>query len=565
MARELYNLLFPRLLHMKPILRPLILATVLAGCAIQRPDSQVELTLVGLNDLHGHLEASRFEEGKAGGIDALAATLQAWRQEDPDLVVVGAGDLIGASPAMSSMFADEPTIRALNLIGMRATSVGNHEFDNGRVELLRQAQGGCANSPRPEKACKFGPHEGAKFSYLAANVIDTRTNKPLLPAYRIEDVKGVKVAFIGAVLKETPELVAAGGVGGLQFIDEAQAVNRLLPELRAQGATVFVVLIHQGGSSKARYDQQYCSDLDGDIVDVVQRIDPVVRLVVSGHSHTGYLCRVNGKLVTQAEKFGHMLSRISLVVDRQTGAVVDAGARNIVVEPGKYARVPEVDALLASVRSRSGAELGKPVAKLAVPSISKTLMPNADESPLGQLVADAILASGRQWGAQIAFTNTGGVRTALEAGAGNVANVGQVQAVLPFGNEIVVMNLTGAQIVALLEAQWSGSEADKRGLLQVSEGFSYAWDERKPKGQRIVRDSVRLHGVPVDNGASYRVAVYNFLADGNDGFVTFREGSNRAATGVRDVDSLRSHLVRLEQDNKPAGTYGAVPRIIRVK
>lgn len=550
---------------MKPFLRPLALAALLAGCAAQRPDNQVELTLVGLNDLHGHLEASRFEDGKAGGIDAVAATLQAWRQEDPELMLVGAGDMIGASPAMSAMFADEPTIKALNLIGMRATSVGNHEFDNGRVELLRQAKGGCADSPRPDKACKLGPHEGAKFSYLAANVIDTRSNQPLLPAYRIEEVKGIKIAFIGTVLKDTPELVAAGGIGGLQFIDEAQAVNRLLPELRAQGATVFVVLIHQGGHSKSRYDQQYCNDLGGDIADVVKRLDPAVRLVVSGHSHTGYLCRVDGKLVTQAEKFGHMLSRISLVVDRQTGKVVDASARNIVVEPGKYPPVPEVDALVSSVRARSSAELDKPVAKLAVPSISKNLMSNADESPLGQIVADAILASGRKWGAQIAFTNTGGVRTSLEAGSGNMVNVGQVQAVLPFGNEIVVMNLTGAQIIALLEGQWSGNEAEKRGLLQVSEGFGYAWDASKPKGQRIVRDSVRLNGVPIDDDASYRVAVYNFLADGNDGFVIFRQGSNRAATGVRDVDSLRSHLQRLEQDNKPAGTFGAVPRIVRIK
>jgi 5'-nucleotidase len=550
---------------MKPFLRPLVLATLLAGCAAQRPDSQVELTLVGLNDLHGHLEASRFEDRKAGGIDAVAATLQAWRREDPELMLVGAGDMIGASPAMSAMFADEPTIKALNLVGMRATSVGNHEFDNGRVELLRQAKGGCADSPRPDKACKLGPHEGAKFSYLAANVIDTRSNQPLLPAYRIEEVKGIKIAFIGTVLKDTPELVAAGGIGGLQFIDEAQAVNRLLPELRAQGATVFVVLIHQGGHSKSRYDQQYCNDLGGDIADVVKRLDPAVRLVVSGHSHTGYLCRVDGKLVTQAEKFGHMLSRISLVVDRQTGKVVDASARNIVVEPGKYPPVPEVDALVSSVRARSSAELDKPVAKLAVPSISKNLMSNADESPLGQIVADAILASGRKWGAQIAFTNTGGVRTSLEAGSGNMVNVGQVQAVLPFGNEIVVMNLTGAQIIALLEGQWSGNEAEKRGLLQVSEGFGYAWDASKPKGQRIVRDSVRLNGVPIDDDASYRVAVYNFLADGNDGFVIFRQGSNRAATGVRDVDSLRSHLQRLEQDNKPAGTFGAVPRIVRIK
>jgi 5'-nucleotidase len=550
---------------MKTFLRPFVLAALLAGCAAQHPDSRVELTLAALNDLHGYLEASTFEERKAGGVDALAATLQAWRKDDPDMLLVGAGDMIGASPAMSAMFADEPTIAALNLLGMRATSVGNHEFDAGRVELLRQAKGGC-NSPRPEKACQFKPSwDGARFSYLAANVIDTRTGETLLPAYRIEEVKGVKVAFIGTVLKDAPELIAAASITGLQFIDEAQAVNRLLPELRAQGATVFVVLIHQGGTSKAKYDQQYCDDLGGDIADVVKRLDPSIRLVVSGHSHTGYLCRVDGKLVTQAEKFGHMLSRISLVVDRKTGKVVDASARNIVVEPGKYAGVAEVDTLVASVRERSSAVLNRPVAKIAVPSISRTLMPEADESPLGQVVADALLAASRKWGAQIAFTNTGGIRTSLDAGAGNVVSVAQTQAVLPFGNELVVMDMTGNQIATLLEQQWDGNEPDKRGLLQVSEGFTYTWDTSKPKGQRIVRDSIRLHGLPIDDGASYRVAVFNFLAEGNDGFVTFRQGSNRAATGVRDVDALRNYLVRMEQDKKLAGAQDAVPRIIRIK
>lgn len=551
---------------MKSYLRPFILAALLAACSTQPARDRVEINLAALNDLHGYLEASAFEDGKAGGVDALAATLQAWRKDDPALLLVGAGDMIGASPAMSAMFADEPTIQALNLIGMSATSVGNHEFDAGRVELLRQAKGGCANSPRPDKACQLNPSwGGARFSYLAANVIDTLTGQPLLPAYRIEEVKGVKVAFIGTVLKDAPELVAAAGITGLKFIDEAQAVNGLLPELRAQGATVFVVLIHQGGTSSARYDQQYCADLEGDIADVVRRLDPAVRLVVSGHSHKGYLCRVDGRLVTQAEKFGHMLSRISLVVDRKTGQVVDASARNIVVEPGKYAGVPQVDALLADVSARSSKQLNKPVAKMAVPSISKTLMTDGDESPLGQIVADAILASGRQWGAQIAFTNTGGIRTSLDSGAGNVVTAAGTQAVLPFGNEIVAMDMSGAQVATLLEQQWDGNEPDKRGLLQVSQGFSYSWDTRKPKGQRIVRDSLRLNGAVIRDDAVYRVAVFNFLAEGNDGFVTFRQGSNRAATGVRDVDSLRSYLVQLEQDHQPAGSQAAVPRIVRIK
>lgn len=551
---------------MKLFLRPLVLAALLAGCATRLPDNQVQLNLVAMNDFHGHLEASRFGSTQAGGIDTLAGALQAWRREDPDLLLVGAGDMVGASPALSAMWADEPTIEALNQLGMRVTSVGNHEFDQGRVELLRQAKGGCNPSPRPDKACKFTPQfEGAQFSYLAANVIDTRINQPLLPAYRIEEVKGVKVAFIGTVLKDAADLVASGGVSGLQFIDEAQAVNRLLPELRAKGATVFVVLIHQGGSSRARYDQQYCDDLKGNIVDVVKRLDPAIRLVVSGHTHNGYLCRVDGRLVTQAEKFGHVLSRITLVVDRQSGAVVDASARNVLIEQGKYSPTPQAKALLASVRERSSAALNVPVAHMAVPVISRRIMSGTDESPLGQLVADALLSAGRKWGAQIAFTNQGGLRTDLESSGDNMVTSGHVQASLPFGNDLVIINMSGAQILALLEAQWSGSDPDKRGMLQVSESFSYSYDARKPWGQRIVRDSVRVGGMPLDENAVYRIALYNYLADGNDGFATFRQGSNRAETGVRDADALRAYLAKLEQDNKPAGTYAAVPRILRIK
>ena len=550
---------------MRSSLWPLLLAALLSGCAAFRPADQVELNLVALNDLHGHLESSRFNGGKAGGIDTIAAALQDWRKDDPELVLVGAGDMIGASPAMSAMWADEPTIAALNMLGMRVTSVGNHEFDQGRVELMRQVKGGCA-SPRPDKACKYAPvYDGAKFGYLAANVIDTRSNAPLLPAYSIEEVKGVKVAFIGAVLKDLPELVAASGIGGLQITDEAQAINKLLPQMREQGATVFVVLIHQGG--KRAHDSEadaYCDDLTGDIVDVVKRLDPAIRLVVSGHSHFGYVCKVDGRVVTQAEMGGHMLSRIRMMVDKQTGALVDVSARNVVMEPGRFGDEPKAREFVAAVRERSNAALATPVATLGASTIDKELMKDSEESPMGQVLADATLYAARPWGAQIAFMNTGGVRANLETKAGNVASMGDVQAVLPFGNELVVMNMTGAQIRALLEEQWIGSQSDKRGLLQVSEGFTYQYDTRKPVGERIVPESVTLNGVRIEDSNSYRVAANGFIAAGGDGFTTFKLGTNRVKTGVRDVDSLAQYLVRRENDRRPVGEHAATQRFMHV-
>ncbi|AXA92251.1 bifunctional metallophosphatase/5'-nucleotidase [Massilia sp. YMA4] len=546
-------------------------AFVLAGCATTAPGT-AEINLVALNDLHGHLEADKFTYAgvgektprtvMAGGIDTLAGALQAWRKEDGELLLVGAGDMIGASPALSAMWADEPTLGALDLLGLQATSVGNHEFDQGRVELLRQQKGGCA-SPRPDKACRFdGSYAGAKFSYLAANVIDANTRKPLLPAYRILESKGVKIAFIGAVLQDTAEVVAAAGIAGLQFGDEADAVNRLLPELRKQGVGVFVVLLHQGGRTASEFDKQYCDDLEGELVPVVKKLDPAIRLVISGHSHKGYLCKVGDKLVTQAQMGGHMLSRIKLVVDRQTNRLVDVSARNVVMAQGAYPADPRAEAYLAKVRARGNAELAKPVAKIGVASVTRALT-GSDESALGNLIADATLHAGRPFGAQIAFMNVGGIRATLETGPGNVVSKGHALAVLPFGNTLTVMNLTGTQIRALLEQQWVGDKVESRGLLQVSEGFSYKYDLRKPAGQRVLE--VSLNGVPLDDNASYRVAANNFIAEGGDAFPMFAKGTNRAETGVRDIDSLTSYLTYREQQRKPAGLAAEQPRIRRAQ
>lgn len=544
----------------------LIALAVLSGCASlsqqSLPPGVAEIQLVTLNDFHGNLEASKYTWDsaygggerviQAGGIDTLGAALQAWRKDDPQLLLVGAGDLIGASPAISSMWADEPTIGAMNLLGLRATSVGNHEFDQGRIELLRQQKGGCV-SPRADKACKFeGTYQGAQFQYLAANVIDMVTRKPVLPAYKIETAHGVKIGFIGTVLRETAESSLASGIAGLEFIDEADAINRQLPELRKEGVGVFVVLIHQGGKTTDKFDQQDCANLKGPIVDVVKRLDPAIRLVITGHSHQGYLCKVDNRLVTQSDMGGHVMGRIKLTVDTNTNSVRDVSARQEVMVPGKWPADPALDAYLKKTRASSTAALARPVATIALPSVKRGKK-TAGESALGDLVADSMLVAGRPFGAQIALQNPGGIRQDLETTSGNVVTLGHAMAVLPFGNTLVAMNMRGSQIVELLEEQWIGGRDSTRGLLQVSEGLSYQWDELKPEGQKIVPDSVKLNGERLDMNTSYRVVTNNFLAEGGDGFPAFKKGGNRAPTNIRDIDALTQYLVKREQDKKPAG------------
>ena len=554
---------------LRPLAAALAAALLFGGCAT-RATAPVQINLVGMNDFHGHLDPSKFENNsialpapqsmQAGGIENIAAALQAWRLEDKDLLVVGAGDMVGASPAMSSMWADEPTIAALGMAGLFATSVGNHEFDQGRAELLRQQNGGCV-SIRPDKACKFGPEfQGAGYTYLAANVLDKATGKPFLPAYRIADVKGVKVGFIGAVLKDTASVVLASGIVGLSFVDEADAINQVMPELRAKGAKVFVVLIHEGGQTSEPFDKADCSQLQGPIVGIVKRLDPAIRLIISGHTHKGFQCKVDGRTVTQAEMGGHVLSRISMQVDPSSGVVLDIKVRNTMVKAGLYPPHQQVEAFLKMTRARSKQALLAPLAKVSARSMTRKASP-AGESALGDLIADAVLASARAQGAQIGFMNAGGLRQDLDVGEDMTASFGQVQIVLPFGNTIVSMDLTGAELRDVLEQQFVRLNGAHASVLQVSNGFSYSWDASKAPGQRVVPGSLMLNGTPIEDKRTYRVAANNFLAEGGDNFFAFAKARNKIDSQVKDMDAVIGYLVKHDEAGTPAGIAAPAGRI----
>jgi 5'-nucleotidase len=554
----------------RSIVTTLAAALFLSSCAAPGTKAPgIEINLVALNDFHGNLEPSKFTFTppglntpvtlQAGGAGAMSGALAAWRREDPKLVFVAAGDLVGASPALSSMWADEPAIEAMNMLGLTASSLGNHEFDPGTVELLRQQNGGCV-SPRPDKACQLAPaFGGAKFQYLGANVLVTKTGQNLMPASSIVDVKGVKVGLIGAVLKDTASVTTAAAIAGLSFQDEADAINRTIPALRAAGATVFVVLIHEGGHTKEAFHQIDCSQLKGPIVGIVGKLDPAIRVIVSGHSHTGYQCKVDGRLVTQADMGGHLLTRIKMNVDPATKQLVDVTVKNEVINPDAYPSEPQMAAYLANVRARSSAVLGKPVATLGVPTVTRKSAKNG-ESPLGDLITDAIVAATQAQGVQVGFMNNGGIRKDLDSGPGNVATFGNVQAVLPFGNTLVAMDLTGAQLKALLEQQWTKPDSDGGSVLQVSSSLTYRWDSTRPPGQRVVAGSIKINGVPVEDAKAYRVVANNFLADGGDTFTVFGKGTRRVDTGIRDLDAMLAYLAKHDK----AGTSAAA-RIERVR
>ena len=528
-------------------------------------DQTVDLRILAINDFHGYLrpppggiavadpaDKTRKIVVPAGGSETMATVVQQLRQGHSNNIFVAAGDLIGASPFLSAMFHDEPTIESLDMMGLAVASVGNHEFDEGKDELLRMQNGGC----HPTDGCQ-GPHPftGAKFHYLAASTFDKATGKTVFPPYEIREFEGIPVAFIGLTLKGTPNIVSPTGVAGLEFKDEAETVNALVPELKARGVEAIVVLIHEGGFPAGDYNE--CPGISGPIVDIVRNLDSAVDVVISGHTHQAYVCQIDGRLVTSGDKYGTIVTAIDLKLDRATRDVISATADNTIVRTGIYARDPEQTALLAAYD-----KFAAPIANRPAGSVTQTLSrtPNdTGESVLGDIIADAQLAAtsaDTKGAAVIAFTNPGGIRTDIAKKNDGAVTYADVFASQPFRNQMVTLTLTGKQIKDMLEQQWLDPKRPR--ILQVSKGFSYAWDGGKPYGERVIASRMALNGRPIVLDASYRVTVNNYLAVGGDGFAVLKDGTAPQFGGY-DVDALYGYF----RDNSPIAPAPA-GRIIRV-
>jgi 5'-nucleotidase len=534
-----------------------LLALLLALCPASRSSAEtavaVDLQILAINDFHGNLrppaggiriadpdDSTKKITVAAGGAEHMATLVKELREDAKNTIFVAAGDLIGASPFLSAMFHDEPTIESLSLMGLEVASVGNHEFDAGKDELLRMQNGGC----HPLDKCQ-GPHPflGASFHYLAASTVEKNTGKTVFPPYEIKQFDGIPVAFIGLTLKGTPDIVSPVGVAGLEFKDEAETVNALIPELKARGVEAIVVLIHEGGLPTGDYNE--CPGISGAIVDIVQKLDSAVDVVISGHTHQAYVCEIDGRLVTSGDKFGTLVTAIDLKLDPETQDVISARADNFIVRTGSYAKDPEQTALLESYD-----KFAAPIANRRAGSITATLSrtPNAaGESALGDLIADAQLAATRtdpSGGAVIAFTNPGGIRTDIAKKEEGAVSYGDLFVSQPFRNQLVTLTLTGMQVKNLLEQQWL--DPTRPRILQVSKGFSYAWDGAKPYGERVAADRLALNGQRIDPAKSYRVTVNNYLSVGGDGFTVLKEATAQQI-GIYDVDALYAYF----QANSP--------------
>jgi 5'-nucleotidase len=525
----------------------------------------VDLRILAINDFHGYLRppaggiriADPADKSKkitvaAGGAEYMATLVRQLRADHKNAIFVAAGDLIGASPFLSALFHDEPTIEALSMMGLEVAAVGNHEFDEGKDELLRMQNGGC----HPIDKCQ-GPHPfpGARFHYLAASTFEKATGKTIFPAYEIKQFDGIAVAFIGLTLKGTPGIVSPDGVAGLEFRDEADTVNALVPELKARGVEAIVVLIHEGGLPTGDYNE--CPGISGPIVDIVKKFDKAVDVVISGHTHQAYVCDIDGRLVTSGDKYGTIVTAIDLKLDSVTHDVVSAKADNVIVRTATLAKDPEQTALLESYDT-----FAAPIANRPAGSVTATLsrVPNdTGESALGDIIADAQLAATRgdaNGKAVIAFTNPGGVRTDIASKPDGAVSYADVFASQPFRNQLVTLTLTGAQIKDMLEQQWLDPKRPR--ILQVSKGFNYTWDGAKSYGDHVIADRMSLNGQRIEPTQNYRVTVNNYLAVGGDGFTVLKDGA-AAQFGGYDADALDTYF----KANSPLSP-GQLDRIVRV-
>ncbi|MFI2734668.1 bifunctional metallophosphatase/5'-nucleotidase [Streptomyces sp. NPDC018711] len=533
----------------------------------------VDVQLLSFNDLHGNLEPPAGSSGQvtrtkedgttekidAGGVEYLATHLRQAREGNRYSITAAAGDMIGASPLLSGLFHDEPTIEALNDLDLDVTSVGNHEFDEGARELARMQNGGC----HPTAGCfvegeTFG---GADFPYLAANVTDEKTGKPILDPYYVWEKDGVKIGFIGVTLEGTPNVVTAEGVKGLKFGDEVETINKYTKILERKGVKSIVALVHEGGMpASASYNYNCDGDGDGEgegvsgaIVDIAKNVSPQVDALVTGHTHQAYVCTIpdpagNPRLVTSASSFGKLYTDTTLTYDRATKDIVRtavASANHVVSRDVPKAQ--DISQLIADWKALAAPVANRPQGYIAADINGRGS--TAYEKPLGDVIADAQLeglSPADKGGAQLALMNPGGIRADLVyktsgAEGDGVVTYGESFTVQPFTNMMNVVDLTGANLITALKQQVSGSNLNSIKILQVSKGLTYTLDMTKTGADRVVDGTIKLNGEAIDPAKTYRVAMNEFLAGGGDGFGALATGTNKLV-GASDLDVFNAYL-----------------------
>jgi 5'-nucleotidase len=542
-----------------------LLAAPLAVVSTAAPAhaAPVEIQILGTNDFHGRLLPNGAEAGAA----QFAGAVEQLRTENPNTIFTAAGDLIGASTFESFIQEDKPTLDALNAAGLDVSAAGNHEFDQGYGDLVNRVMA-------PFDATT-NPYGGAAWQYIAANVRKKSDGSYALPDItdRTPDandesdggtwtttVGGVKVGFIGGVTEELSSLVSPAGIADVQVSSIINETNAAADALKADGADLVVLLVHEGAPTTALADAQSNDNAFGRIVNGV---DNDVSAIISGHTHLAYNHNINGRPVVSAGQYGTNLNKLVFSVDPVADTVavesqtivaansVDVTAPSAVDTKDDVQEI--VDAAVAKADVLGAVELGKLAGPFGRARLANGTTENrGGESTLGNLVAEVqrwATGTPEAGGAQIAFMNPGGLRQDMVGNnaGGYPATLTYKQAALvqPFANTLVNMKMTGAQIKTVLEQQW---QRDDKGAvpsrpflrLGTSDGFFATYDPTRPEGNRVT--SMSLNGKPIALATSYSVTVNSFLASGGDNFREFAKGTARRDTGRVDLQAMVDYM-----------------------
>ncbi|WP_145045053.1 5'-nucleotidase C-terminal domain-containing protein [Paenibacillus xylanexedens] len=530
----------------------LLLGQLFGAVGVSAADADVEVHLIGINDFHGQLDTTSIvSDKKAGSAPILATYLKEAQAKYEHSLLFHNGDSVGASAPVSSLDRDEPTMEWMNMMGFDVGSLGNHEFDHGIAALKAQIFGGL--DPKEGKVT----HAGAKFDYVNANVIETATGKPLIKPYVIKEVGGVKIGFIGLVTKSTPAKVSPSGTAGVTFLsaeEEVEAVNKYAKELQDQGVETIIVLAHDPATTKEGVTT-------GEAADLAKALptDTPVDVIVAGDNHALANGEVNGILIVQAYSYGTAFEDIKLMIDPKTGDVTEKSATVTTTFQEGVKEDPETLAIIKKSLDKHP-ELTKPVGTTDG-SVTRTDAYN-NEAPLGNLIADAMREA--DFGddadaADFAFMNPGGIRADLPQGDVTFADLAKIQ---PFGNTLVKLELTGAQVKTLLEQQW-GTNADgtpNTKTLQIA-GLKYTADFNKPVAERVTGLSL-ADGTPIDPAKTYTAVVNNFMAAGGDNYKVLLDAKSSLA-GPIDLDVFYQYIVdTFKGDSIVAKNEGRITNLV---
>ncbi|PMC40783.1 bifunctional metallophosphatase/5'-nucleotidase [Bacillus sp. UMB0899] len=507
-------------LHVKKVLLLLLFVLFIVGGSVYAATSidhdstdSLQVQLLGVNDLHGHLDTyDQFKGKKVGGADYLAAYLNKYRQENEHTLIIHAGDMIGGSPPISSLLQDEPTMEYLDLLQFDVGTIGNHELDEGIDEMKRLLSGG--SHPIT------GYFPGSETPYISANIIDKKTNRHVFPPYLIKEIDGIKIGFIGVVTTKTNLYVLPENLDSIKITDEVKAINKAADDLKKQGVKSIVVLGHI--SSKSNSDG---TNPDEDLAKMAPDIDDEVDILFGAHNHQYTNTVVDNKLIVQAYSYGKAFSHINIGIDKNSKDIIHKKANIILTDHERIKPDPDAIELIHKYKEKTDTYVNQVVGTLP-DAVSKRK--NKDGfSPLGYMIADSYKAS---MNTDFAFVHQGGLRESLNKGT---VKMEDLLTVLPFGHKLVSTSITGEQIKKVLEQQWRLNE--KENILQVS-GLSYTYVKQAPIGNKI-KSLKETNGDIIDPDKTYTVAITDYLSFGGDGFTSFEEGK-AIGEGPLDVEAF---------------------------